>query len=503
MGKPTPDWAGRVILGLAIFAALNLLAVVIAYALYPGYLEHGEASISATAFRLLQGHPAYYSFTAPERISNVYGPWTYLWHAWPLALFGASLTTSKIAAVLGPVLVLLGAWAVGRRHGRQGEAVAVALAAGFLIFQLGFPVTIRPDSLLTVLVTVSLLAMLRAEGRCDMAWAETLAMGVAGGIAVNVKIHAALYLAPVVLLHLLPNWWRLAPMALAGLAALTLPFLSPLFPLHDYLSWFGPMSNKENSWIALRMLWMKLAFYLGFPLLTWALAGFGGLKSRERIYLAAYLGCALLVLLPATKVGANHHYYLPFLPLAVDLTLRGLAAAGERPRARQALAILIVLLLFMAGQSEKRFLKALEWTQSRDVVAEIGQILRDHPGTTIQMGVGGPNTEEKFFLYSWRNLPVFAGGPYTMDSGIVMEMTKLGVPMPAEAIRRMAACETQLWLTPQGEEPFSLKGYYEQTNQVGIAVRQTVYDPVWRATFAAHHHLEASGRYFDLWRCQE
>jgi hypothetical protein len=486
-------WTSRIIPGLAIFAALNLLAVVVAYALYPGYLEHGEASISATAFRLLQGHPAYYAFGAPERISNVYGPWTYLWHSWPLALFGASLTTSKIAAVLGPVLVVIGAWMVGRRHGRRGEAVAVVLAAGFVIFQLGFPVTIRPDSLLTVLVTISVLAMLRAEGRTDMAWAETLVMGVAGGIAVNVKIHAGLYLAPAVVLHLLPNWRRLLPMAMVGLAALALPFASPLFPLSDYLSWFGPMSGKENTWNAFRILWMKFAFYLGFPLISWALAGFGGLKSRERIYLAVYVACAVLVLFPATKTGASHHYYLPLLPVLVDLTLRALSAAGPRPLVERVFAVLTVLLLFMAGQTEKRFFKVLEWTESREVVAEIEEVLRSHPGTAIQMGVGGPRTEEKFYLYSWRNLPVFVGGPYTMDSGIVMEMTKLGVAMPAEAIRRMAACETQLWLTPHGEQPFSLIGYYEQT----------VYDPVFRQTFAAHHHLESSGKYFDLWRCQE
>ena len=490
---PGRDWTSRTLTGLAVFATLNLLAVVVAYALYPGYLDHGEAATSATAFRLLKGLPAYYAFTAPERISNVYGPWAYLWHTWPLALFGASLTTSKISALLGPVLVVAGSWMVGRRHGRQGAALAVALAAGFVIFHLPFPASIRPDSLLTVLATVVLLAMLRAEGRADMAWAETLMIGVASGIAVNLKIHAGLYLAPAVLFHLLPNWRRLLPMAVAGLAALTLPFLSPLFPLADYLSWFGPMSGKENSWSAFRILWMKFAFYLGFPLVTWGLAGFGGLKARERIYLATYVGCAVLVLFPATKIGASHHYYLPLLPVLVDLTLRALAAAGSRPLPARVLVVMTILLLFMAGQTEKRFFKVLEWTESREVVAEIEEVLRSHPGTAIQMGVGGPRTEEKFYLYSWRNLPVFAGGPYTMDSSIVMEMTKLGVAMPAEAVRRMATCETQLWLTPHGEQPFSLVGYYEQT----------VYDETFRKTFAAHHHLEASGTYFDLWRCQE
>lgn len=485
------DWTSRIVLGLAVLAALNLLAVVVAYALYPGYLEHGEAAISATAFRLLQGQPAYYAFDAPERISNVYGPWTYLWHAWPLALFGASLTASKIAGGLGPVLVMAGAWMLGRRHGRAGEAVA--LAAGFLLFHLGFPITIRPDSLLTVLVTLAMLAAARAEAKTGMAWGETLVIGIAGGIAVNVKIHAGLYLAPAALFHLTGNWRRLLPMATAGLVALALPFLSPLFPLADYLSWFGPMSGKENTWNGFRVLWMKFAFYLGLPLVVWGLAGFSALRGRQRLYLAAYVGCVLLVLFPATKFGGGHHYYLPFLPILIDLILRALTVADERPPARRVLVGAMAFLLFMAAQSERRFFKVLEWNDARQVAAEIEAVIRANPGVPTQMGVGGPRTEEKFYLYSWRNLPVFAGGPYTIDTGIVMEMVKLGIAMPAETLRRVAACETRLWLIPHGEAPFSLVGYYNQT----------IYDETFRRIFTAHHHLEAGGAYFDLWRCTE
>jgi uncharacterized protein (TIGR03382 family) len=489
-----PDIISRVAIGLAVFAAANVLAVVVAYALYPGYLEHGEASISAIAFRLLQGHPAYHPFDAPERITNVYGPWTYLWHAWPVALFGPGLASSKGAAVLGPVLVLATAWVLGRRHGRMGEALSVAFAASFIIMHLGFPVTIRPDSLLTVLVGVATLAAVRAEARPGMAWAETLVIGIAGGIAVNIKIHAGLYLAPVVLFHLGGHWLRLLPMALAGLVTLSLPFLSPLFPLGDYLSWFGPMTAKESNWNGFRILWMKFALYLGIPLAAWGAAGFSALRGPDRIMLAAYVGCVLIALFPATKVGGSHHYYLPFLPVLIVLCLRAMATVEERrPRTATVLVGLVGLTLILAAQTERRFFKSLDWPTAREAVAEIEDIIRGNPATPIQMGVGGPRTEEKFFLYSWRNLPVFAGGPYTQDAGIVMEFTKLGVPMPEEAVRRMAACETRLWLIPKDEEPFSLKGYYDQT----------VYDQHFRQTFLDRHQLVASLRHFDLWRCRD
>jgi hypothetical protein len=238
---------------------------------------------------------------------------------------------------------------------------------------------------------------------------------------------------------------------------------------------------------------MKFAFYLGMPLVVWGLAGFAALRGRERLYLAAYVACVLLALFPATKLGGSHHYYLPFLPILIDLTLRALAAAGERPLARRVVVGLIALVLFLAAQTERRFFKMMDWAEARRIVAEIEAVIRANPGVPIQMGVGGPRAEEKFYLYSWRNLPVFVGGPYTLDTGIVMEMTKLGIAMPAETVRRVAACETRLWLVPHGEAPFSLIGYYNQT----------IYDEIFRRAFFAHHHLEASGAYFDLWRCAE
>jgi 4-amino-4-deoxy-L-arabinose transferase-like glycosyltransferase len=482
----------RASLAVGVFAALAVAAAAISYVFYLGYIEHGEATIVAAAFRLLSGHPAYHPFGAPERTSNVYGPWTYLWTAWPMALFGAKVWTSKLATSLAPILVLAVAWAVGRRFGTMGLGLALAWTAGGIITHLPFTTTVRPDSLLTLMVAVAVWAAARADSKPGMAWTETILIAVASGIAVNIKIHAGLYLAPVVLFHLWPHWWRLVPMAAAGLAALALPFASPLFPLGDYLSWFGPMSAKENAWNAFRILWMRFALYLVIPAVLWGMAGWRGIPGRMRAVLALYALCILVALFPATKVGASHHYYMPFVPTMVLVSLIALERADWRLNARRWALGLAVLLLAMGAQTERRFFKVMEWQEARDVVAEIQAIQASHAGQAIQMGVGGPRTEEKFFLYSWRHLLVFGGGPFTLDTGIVMEMTKLGVPLPDETYRRLAGCETQIWLTPKGEAPFSLIGYYDQT----------VYDQRFRDTFAAHMSREGSGRFFDIWRCR-
>jgi hypothetical protein len=196
----------------------------------------------------------------------------------------------------------------------------------------------------------------------------------------------------------------------------------------------------------------------------------------------------LLTLFPATKIGASHHYFLPFLPVMIVLVLR--AAAG-RPAVGRWLVGLTALALFLTVQSERRFFKSFDWPEARAVTQEIGTVIADHPAETIQMGIG--DESERYYLYSWRALPVFAGSPYTIDSGIVMELTKLGVPMPAETLRRLAACETRLWLIPAGEAPFALNGYYGQM----------IFDSAFRDTFLAHHDRMQTLGHFDVWRCHE
>lgn len=477
--------AGRL---LGLFGVLNVAAVAIAYMMYPGYVDHGEAAISAMAMRMLAGLPVYLPFDAPDWITNLYGPVTYLWHAWPLVLFGGSLAASKLAAATAAILIPVSLWVLVRRNALAGWLLAIA--TGMVIVHLAFPVVIRPDALLTVVVAVAVLA-----ARCG-AWGATLTIGAAIGIATGIKIHSAVYLVPVVLFHLWGQWRRLPALATAAAALAALPFALPLFPLHDYLSWFAPMAAKENVWGAVTALWWKLAIYLLVPLVVWAAAGLRAFDRRHLAYLAAYFGCAVLILFPATKAGGGDQYYLPLLPIMIDLIRRGLDAGGASARQRQAVIVAALLVIAAAYQPERRFFKRLEWAQSRAIAAEIASILDDHRDLRIQMGVGRVETDIgdqfSYHYYAWRNLPVYRGHPYTLDAGIAMEFTKLGIPFPAEALRRLETCDTQLWIIPKNGTPFALYGYY----------KQDVFGPEVLDAFARHHSKIESRRFFDLWQCR-
>jgi len=478
---------------LAVLGMVNIAVLGVIYAVYPGYVDHGEAAISAMSWKMLEGVPVYHGMDAADRISNLYGPLNFLWNAWPLALFGGSVLTSKIAAALAAALIAPVIW--WRLRGWELRGWMVALVGALLVLHLAFPVVIRPDNILTVVVGLTVLAV--AWGERGGGWKATLLAGLLAGAAVNLKLNAALYVAPVLLLYVLSDWRRLPLLAVCGLISLVAPFALPLFPLDAYLSWFGGMAGKENTWRGVTGAWWRFFFVFAVPPLFWALAGRPALAAMGRAqwaYLGSYLVCVLLTMFPASKIGGGGHYFLPFLPLMADLCRRAGSPPESRARQRGFLVVAFVGVVLMAFQNERRFLKKLDWAEARVVTAEIEQILADHADKRIQMGVGGAVGTDNlsFRFYVWRNMPVYRGHPYTLDTGTVMEMTKLGVPLPAETLRRLETCHTQLWLVPKGEEPFSLWGYYFQH----------AYSDQFRETFAAHHVKVESRDTFDLWECR-
>jgi hypothetical protein len=214
-----------------------------------------------------------------------------------------------------------------------------------------------------------------------------------------------------------------------------------------------------------------------------------------RVYLGTYLAALVLVLFPATKVGAGDQYYMPFMPLVLDLSLRVLALGGRAARQRLAVILVVLTAAGASYQPERRFFKKQEWQLSAKVVDEIEQIMKDHPGKRIQMGVGRVPTERgdqlSFHFYVWHNLLVFAGNPYTIETSIMFELTKLGVPFPPAALDRFKTCDTQIWLVPKGGRPFFIQGYY----------LEPVFPKELVDGFKDNHHLIESRDIFDLWEC--
>lgn len=486
-GRAARLWAGTG-WALAGLAGLNLMVVAILYQRYAGYVDHGESAISAMAWRMLDGATVYLPLDSPDWITNVYGPLTYLWHAWPLALFGGSVGASKVAAMVAAILLPPALLVLARGLGPL-TGWTIAFLVGLTTINIAFPVVIRPDALLTLVVALAVFAARRAK---RWGWRATLAIGLAAGAAVNLKVHGFLYLAPIGLFHLWGQWRRLPLLAASALAMAGLPFLSPSFPLREYLAWFGPLAAKENQW---RVGWYwEVALYLA-PLLLLALGPRRRPSGAERAYLGGYVLCLVLVLFPATKLGGGVHYFMPFLPLAADL-IRRACAPGPTLGQRAAITVLALIPLAASYQGERRFFKKLEWTQSAAAVAEIETLLDRYHDKRVQMAVGYLAATDfgaslSYHFYQWRNLPIYRGHPYTLDAGIAQELSKAGIALPPEAITRIKTCHTEIWLTPKDSLPFGLTGYYNRE----------VFPDAARAAFFAHNTKIASGTFYDVWAC--
>lgn len=494
--ETTPRWLMLGAVALAVWGVGNMLAVVLSYQLYPGYLELNETSLVVMANSLLSGDPIYRSLESPDRVTHVHGPMTFLWTVWPLKLFGLSVFSGRLAASLAaialPLVLVLGQWR------RGGFAVLMAAAFGGLaiLVHLNMTVVVRPDTPVTLMAAAVVWAAVWAER--DGGWKASLALGLCAGIMVGFKINAAVFIVPVALYHVSGDWLRRIPLvAVPALAAFVLPFAHPSFSAREYTAMMAPMAGKENSWFAFTKLWGHFSIYLLVPPTLWLLAGRQALADwRIRIYLGSYLAMVVLTLFPATKPGAGHYYFMAFLAPMVDLSLRALAAGGARA-ARQKAVVLVagLVYLLMGFQQETRFFKTLNWPEARQATAEINRIMADFPGKTIQMGVGGNVSGDPLTLrfYAYRFLLAAAGNPYTMDLNTVMELSWLRIPMPEEMFRRIETCHTDLWLVPHGERPFSLIGYY--------------YEPPFpkrfQDIFLARHELAAQHDIYDVWACRK
>ncbi len=373
------------------------------------------------AWRLLEGLPAYPAFDEPGRISNLYGPVTYLVHAMSYLLAGPGLAVGKAAGIFAVLLIPVVVFLAQRSRGPEIGLAATVLAAGFIL--LGLPATIwnRPDSIIAVLVALSVWAMNRA-GDDHPAWARSLAIGLCGGLAVGMKIHAGIYFVPVVLFHC----WRrgakvFAAVCVAGVAAALAPVASELFSLSSYLSWFPLMAAKETD-LGLLVKVLRYALFYLTPVIFFA-AGIkwaeGAIDRADAVYFWTFVGCVALLFVLAAKPGAGWYYLFPFVAVSIDMILRFSGKVTRNTGTVHAgIAVVAAIMLVVSVPVQKRFYHALHWGQAAGIAAEVQDIMRRNTGRTIEMGVGQDVVTYRRTLY--KTLLVLSGHPYTIDAAVII-----------------------------------------------------------------------------------
>lgn len=479
-------------IGFAVFVAIGVW-----YLLLPGFAGEVEPVVSSLSWTVESGEPLYHELDAPERYSVLYGPSVFLTNGLFLKLLGPSLFSTKVASFLGAVLSLLLLYGALARRRLDTTAAAMCGLAILYYWAQGFAVyLVRPDALILVSVSFALMATARAgKGLAG------LAVAVALGFAINLKVHAGLYFLPALGL-LVDRWgWRcLLWVAPASAAVVLAPFVfHDQVSLRNYLLWLGNATRHGLTSDTLVMT-TRFAIFLLLPLFILPLVGScrAAWARRHRMALLALGPSMLAVLLLSNKPGAGVVHLLPMVPTIVFLAGRAARSIGPSmlraplPRRSAGLAYALLLTVLMTGTVRAyQAVRLAEWntSETREMCSDIEGIMAHYDGLKIAMACGG---EEENFRRTWlRPLLVFRDNPLFIDPIAVMDCCLSGRPVTEATSRALIEGRVDLWLVPRQNEPFVKKNWYPPHAQI--------FTDEFIARFHEHFVREGSSRFFDLW----
>ncbi len=490
------DLAKRHLFSAVSLAILGLLAwLFIHYIDFASYFDHGEPNMASRSWRVAQGLPAYMPPDAPDFLLTVYGPLPYLWNGFWLTLFGGSIAASKLGGILAAIVTLAAfAHHVWNRFGQLWLAPGLALLGAGMLMATPYSFWTRADPITLMIASLGLTASAQFGRSGKVWWAAPLALGVAVGLAMNVKAHGFLFLAPLALGFAARRWllaWPLA--AFCSAAAWYMPFLHPSFPLDLYLGGLSKVVGVRGIEPDLLLYALKrmLPFLTPLLLLPWA---WKKLERNERLYALGFGLCVLIGLYPASVAGSAWYQLVPFLPIWADLCLRlGRAALPDSPkRLTGALLLLILIPLFLGWPAQRRMHKYMnERTWMSEAKAEIEGILTRHPGQSVEMGFGR-DVAETYRTTFLKPMLAFAGHPTTFDGWADMEAAYIGLPPSAARRERLSRCQTDWWLIPAQEPPFTMPSVFLGQDFLFS----------YRQAFLESYEAKEKGQFFDLWGCR-
>jgi len=483
----------KILCVVAVVAAVNVVALCIAYALYPGYIDTGEPNIVALAWRLLDGNSVYHPIDDATRITNLYGPYLYLIHALVFSVFGASVAIGKAPGLIALIIALVIMAVSQRDRGWASVSFAVSGFAAIVVLNLPASIWDRPETFM--LMSVALGVWLNNRSALDQRWLRAAVFGVLIGFVIGQKVFAAIYFLPFGFLMLYQDGIIACIVTVViAFSVAALPFMTPLFEFKYLVDLIQLMADKPNSWDGLKKVMRYAAIYV-VPASIFIAFGWQSMSRNERtevsILSAGVVLAMALVLYPAQKPGAGMYYLLPFAPIAMDLAGRGLCAMRTNHKLAIAASLAVAVLMNVVSVPvEKRFVRSLNWQMASAVAEEIAQISKDFKGQKIEIGIGSSN--DSYRRTYQRTRLVFAGHPYSLDTSIIIDTTAWGIELSQATLNMIETCQTDIWLIPVGERPYAWYGYYGKDT----------YGQPFRDSFTRSFQKTESRTYFDIYRCR-
>lgn len=474
---------------------------------FADHVQPAVASISALFWR---GEPVYHAVSSLERYSLHYGPLLFAIVGTFQGLLGATVFATKLPATLAAIASLGFIHLVITKPKYRLEAWAwTGLAAAFFLHNFHLAFATRGDAFILLAVALGLFFATRERSR------SAVFLGVCVGAAVNMKLHAFAYFLPVLVTAAGQNWSRRAKIGGIVAAAITalLPFLVfPQVSLANYADWLR-VASKHGFGLQEYRSSVEWAGALAFP------AIFGGVLlvirteefarrflKGEAMWLAA-LGCAfLLIIIPASKVGAGKHHLMPFIPIAVHFAARiasfsivSFRLSGVGPVVASAVALSWIGGSSIAALHAANFIfktSRLESAEAQRCQAELLQLRTEHTDSLLLVAPGG---DESYPATFGRFRLVAAGMPAGIDPCALMDFVR-GNSGAVNVIGLTRTLSTKagkpvLWIVAKGGYPFSLRTLYPP---YGPLFSDSV-----RGLFRAEFTRVRSTEHFDVYQSRE
>ena len=477
---------------------------------FPGMIDWVEVTVSSVSYLSTQGHQIFVDRNDPNIYSLLYGPLCYLPYALALKLFGATINSLRLVFFLLNSALFFTLWSIFRRQLNKLEtAIAIGYIAAALIMNGREIFMFRGDVLLVLAVSLGLVASMIGRPALSIA-----VFSISCACALNLKLTAAFYfLVPFYLL-----WRRRGPLTALAAAAVTplfilLPFAISTVSLRNYIYWLHVASSHPLGRAAFEMNMIGVATLL-FPLLlifglisitNWPRA-IEYVKSYKLMGFVFALSIGGSALTGSLLGGGSHHLNPTFVIstyLAAEMWKELRSEQKKTAVFRYAFA---AYALFMIVPAIPEF--HLMWRSCIQqhpfavaVNADIGEIMRNHQGQTIEMGyseneMGSLPDDRSNFSPEL----IFKNNPLTVNAVAVSDIELTGLKIPSSTVDRVRSCSTKIWLIPRDGNPFSTLNAY------AAEVPERFPDPhlfsaSFRKAFFSTYRKTETSRYYDLWTC--
>jgi hypothetical protein len=479
--------------GASVLLIAGYLATLVAYLLYPSYLDHVEATIASIAWLGMHGHALYPNWVSDDVYGLVYGPILFLLHGLFL-LIDPTITMSKVLGVVSLLIALFLIFVVIKQIIASNLTSLLFLASLVMLFvPFGpFAYWIRAEPFLILISSLALLVAIKLRPL-----AAGAIIGVMAGIATGFKLHGFIYVAPMAIMTLAraKNARDRIILAVIGVACavifVLLPFCLKETSLIGYSQYLDIAAHHRFAPDAFRAT-VLFALAIFSPIVGIWFCRKPALNPTES-WLLAGLSISVAIAVCIGSISGPYHL-LPFVPLClyVAAIMAGAPARESEPAPRGTITIIFLLLLLAYGPGgfiiHSRLLTNYYRTSQieREKILELQKYLAAYPNAQIGISDDGHYSDTYYRIFS-----VLQGHPLRIDFAAWEDLAYVGVD-EKNVIRFIKGCEVPTWILPLGA-PFTKLSWY---------TKQPILSDDFRRIFSMNYRLIQMGQAYQVWGCR-